>query len=36
MNTDIDHCLGVWIDETDAGYALHDWNEHGPNMAGGE
>lgn len=31
-----DHCLGVWIDETDASYALHDWNEHGPNMAGGE
>ena len=21
-------CLGVWIDEADGGYALHDWAEH--------
>ena len=25
-----DHCLGVWIDEVDGSYALHDWAEHNP------
>lgn len=23
-----DTCLGMWIDETPEGYALHDWTEH--------
>lgn len=23
-----DLCLGMWIDETDTGYVLHDWKEH--------
>lgn len=25
-----DTCLGMWIDETSDGYALHDWQEHNP------
>lgn len=25
-----DHCLGVWIDEVEGGYVLHDWAEHNP------
>ena len=25
-----DYCLGVWIDETESGYVLHDWKEHNP------
>ncbi len=25
-----DYCLGVWIDEDNGGYALHDWKEHNP------
>lgn len=28
-----DYCLGVWIDETDQGYAIHDWEEHNPWQA---
>lgn len=23
-----EHCLGVWIDEAENGYVLHDWTEH--------
>lgn len=26
-------CLGMWIDETPDGYALHDWQEHNPWQA---
>lgn len=22
------HCLGMWIDETNTGYVLHDWKDH--------
>lgn len=25
-----DTCLGMWIEETSGGYALHDWQEHNP------
>ena len=25
-----DHCLGVWIDEVEGGYVLHDWAAHNP------
>lgn len=28
-----DHCLGVWIDEVEGGYVLHDWAEHNPWQA---
>ena len=28
-----DYCLGVWIDETNQGYAIHDWEEHNPWQA---
>ena len=28
-----EHCLGVWIDEVDGGYVLHDWEEHNPWQA---
>ena len=28
-----DHCLGVWIDETTQGYAIHEWKEHNPWQA---
>ena len=28
--TFFDHCLGVWIDEVEGGYILHDWAEHNP------
>ncbi|WP_165072926.1 hypothetical protein [Desulfovibrio sp. ZJ200] len=31
-----DHCLGVWIDEVEGGYALHDWAEHNPWQAEAE
>lgn len=28
-----DHCLGVWIDEGEDCYLLHDWEEHNPWQA---
>ncbi|WP_165072954.1 hypothetical protein [Desulfovibrio sp. ZJ200] len=31
-----DHCLGVWIDEAEGGYVLHDWAEHNPWQAEAE
>ena len=29
-------CAGMWIDQTEAGYALHDWAEHNPWQAEAE
>lgn len=31
-----DTCLGMWIDESPHGYALHDWQEHNPWVAEAE
>jgi len=28
-----DYCLGMWIDEAEKGYTLHDWAEHNPWQA---
>lgn len=28
-----EQCLGVWIDETESGYALHEWDLHNPWQA---
>ena len=28
-----EHCLGVWIDEKDGVFSLHDWKEHNPWQA---